>query len=71
MEKGELEKAADYLKKSLSINTKYVLGLVSMGNLLFETGHSKNAARYHRLALKYNPKEIQALIGLGNALYDM
>jgi len=35
-----------------------VLGLVSMGNLLFETGHSRTAAKYHEQALAYNPKEI-------------
>ena len=58
LEKGELERAAEYLKECLQINPKYVLGLVSMGNLLFETGHSKTAAKYHQQALKYNPKEI-------------
>ena len=55
LEKGELEKAADALKKCLKLAPKYVLGLVSMGNLLFETGHSKNAAKYHQQALKFNP----------------
>lgn len=34
------EKAADYLKQSISINKQYSPALVSMGNLLFETGHS-------------------------------
>ena len=41
------------------------MSLVSMGNLLFETGNSKDASKYHQQALMYNPKEIQALIGLG------
>jgi tetratricopeptide (TPR) repeat protein len=54
----DLTKAAEYLKKCLSINPKHVQGLVSMGNLLFETGHSKHASKYHTQALKYNPKEI-------------
>ena len=58
LEKGNLEKAAEFLKQCLQIQPKYVLGLVSMGNLLFETGHSKTAAKYHQQALKYNPKEI-------------
>jgi tetratricopeptide (TPR) repeat protein len=71
LEKGDFEKAAEYLKSSLKINPKYILSLVSMGNLLFETGNSKNAAKYHQQALQYNPKEIQALIGLGNSLYDL
>ena len=56
LEKGELEKAAENLKNCLKIHPKYVLGLVSMGNLLFETGHSRNAAKYHQQALKYNPR---------------
>ena len=44
----ELDKSAEYLKKCLSINPKRVLGLVAMGNLLFETGHSNHAEKYHR-----------------------
>jgi tetratricopeptide (TPR) repeat protein len=47
LEKAKLEKAAEYLKQCLQLQPKYVLGLVSMGNLLFETGHSKTAAKYH------------------------
>jgi tetratricopeptide (TPR) repeat protein len=47
LEKGEIEKAAEYLKQCLLINRQYVLGLVSMGNLLFETGNPENAAKYH------------------------
>ena len=58
LEKTQLEKAAEYLKTCLQLAPKYVLGLVSMGNLLFETGHSKTAAKYHQQALKYSPKEI-------------
>ena len=38
-EKGELETSAELLKKCVILNPKYVLGLVTMGNLLFETGH--------------------------------
>ena len=44
--------------------------MVSMGNLLFETGHAEDAIRYHKQALTVNDKELQALIGLGNAYYD-
>ena len=39
LEKGELETSAELLKKCVYLNPKYVLGLVTMGNLLFETGH--------------------------------
>lgn len=67
----DLTNAAQYLKKCLSINPKYVQGLVSMGNLLFESGNSKHAIKYHLQALKINPNELQGLIGLGNAYYDM
>ena len=38
----DLTKAAEYLKKCLSINPKHVQGLVSMGNLLFETSKLEN-----------------------------
>jgi len=71
MEMQDMERSADYLKKSLKINPKYVTGMISMGNLLFESGHAKNACKYFHQALNYNPKEIQALIGIANALYDL
>ena len=58
LEKGQLEDSADYLKKCVSINPKYVLGLVTMGNLLFDSGHFQNAIKYHEQALKYSPNEI-------------
>ena len=47
LEKENLEASADYLKKCLSINPNYVLGLVTMGNLLFESGHYSHSTRYH------------------------
>ena len=47
LEKGDLEVSAEYLKKCVYLNPKYVLGLVTMGNLLFETGHFQNAIKYH------------------------
>ena len=71
LEKMDLTQAAVHLKKCLSINPKHVQGLVSMGNLLFESGNSKHAIKYHQQALRLNPKEVQALIGLGNAHYDL
>lgn len=58
LEKGELETSAELLKKCVYLNPKYVLGLVTMGNLLFETGHFQNAIKYHEQALKYSPNEI-------------
>jgi tetratricopeptide (TPR) repeat protein len=53
-----LERAADYLKKCLKINSKYAAGMIAMGNLLFESGHAKTAAKYFQQSLVYNPKEI-------------
>lgn len=70
LDREEFEKSAQHLKKALSINKKFPLALLSMGNLLFETNHPENAIKYHKHALMYNPKELQALIGLGNAYYD-
>jgi tetratricopeptide (TPR) repeat protein len=58
------------LKRALETNRTYHLALVTMGNLLFETGRADKAIKYHKQALKYNEGELQALIGLGNAYYD-
>lgn len=66
----EFVKSSEFLKKALLINKHYPLALVSMGNLLFESGHAEDAIRYHKQALAINEKELQALIGLGNAFYD-
>ena len=52
------------------MNKKYVLGLVTMGNLLFMTGNPSQFIKYHKKALSYNSKDIQALIGLGNSLFE-
>jgi len=46
LEEENLEKAAENLKKCLKINSKYVTGMVAMGNLLFESGHAQTAAKY-------------------------
>ena len=59
------------MKKCLKINPKYVNGMISMGNLLSESGHANNAVKYFEQALNYNPKEIQALIGVANAYYEI
>ena len=70
-EREEYEKSAECLKKALEANRQYPLALVSMGNLLFDTGHAENAIKYHLRALSYDDKEMQAMIGLGNAYYDI
>ena len=70
LDREDYEKSAHFLKEALTINKGYPLALVSMGNLLFETGHAQEAVKYHKKALQVNPKELQALIGLGNAFYD-
>ena len=58
LDKEEYEKSAEYLKQALSINKSYPLALVSMGNLLFETGHAEEAIKYHKQALNINEKEL-------------
>lgn len=58
MDREEYEKSADCLKKGLSINKFFPLALVSMGNLLFETGHADEAIKYHKQALNINDKEL-------------
>jgi tetratricopeptide (TPR) repeat protein len=70
LDREQFEKSAEYLKKALVANKQFPLALVSMGNLLFETGNAEQAIKYHQQALKYNGKELHALIGLGNAFYD-
>lgn len=71
MQSNKFDKAADSIKKCLSINPKHLPGLVAMGNLLFETQHTKQSMAYYEQALKFNAKEIYALIGLANAYYDL
>ena len=48
LEDGHQEEAANYIKRCLEINKSYVPGLVAMGNLLYESGHSRNAAKYFK-----------------------
>lgn len=47
LDREEFDKSADFLKRALMVNTKFPLALVSMGNLLFETGSAENAIKYH------------------------
>jgi tetratricopeptide (TPR) repeat protein len=48
LDREEYEKAASHLKQALLLNRGFPLALVSMGNLLFETGHADEAIRYHK-----------------------
>jgi tetratricopeptide (TPR) repeat protein len=48
LDREEFEKSAHHLKTALSINKKFPLALLSMGNLLFETNHPQNAIKYHK-----------------------
>ena len=48
LDREEFEKSADHLKQALLINRGFPLALVSMGNLLCETGHADEAIRYHK-----------------------
>jgi tetratricopeptide (TPR) repeat protein len=54
----------------LKINPQFIIAIILMGNLLFESGYSKNAIKYFMQALKINPKEMQAIVGIANAYYD-
>jgi len=38
LDREEFDKSSEYLKRALLVNNKFPLALVSMGNLLFETG---------------------------------
>lgn len=55
LEKGELDKASGALKKCLQLAPKYALGLIAMGNLLFEYEECHKAAKYYQQALGMNP----------------
>ncbi len=70
LDKTNFKKCCEYVIKCLKLNKKYVLGLVTMGNLLFESGNPETAIKYQKEALWHNPWDIQGLIGLGNALYE-
>ncbi len=58
LDREEYEKSAECLKIALSINKYFPLALVSMGNLLFETGHAEEAIKYHKQALSINENEL-------------
>ena len=58
LDREEFQNSAKHLKKALSINKKFPLALLSLGNLLFETNQPENAIKYHKHAIKYNPKEL-------------
>jgi len=47
LDREEFEKSAEYLKRALIANKSFPLALVSMGNLLFETGSAEQAIKYH------------------------
>jgi tetratricopeptide (TPR) repeat protein len=47
IDREEHEKAAEVLKKALEVNKTFPLALVTMGNLLFETGRADRAIKYH------------------------
>ena len=58
LDREEFDKSAEMLKRALSVNKQFPLALVSMGNLLFETGYPEKAIKYHLQALKFNEKEL-------------
>ena len=62
LEEKQLEDAAGYIKRCLEINRKYVPGMLAMGNMMYESGHSNTAAKYFQQALNINPHDLQALI---------
>jgi tetratricopeptide (TPR) repeat protein len=47
LDREEHEKAAEVLRRALEVNKTFPLALVTMGNLLFETGRAERAIKYH------------------------
>jgi len=47
LDREEFDKSAEMLKRALQIKKQFPLALVSMGNLLFETGYPDKAIKYH------------------------
>jgi Tfp pilus assembly protein PilF len=41
LDREEFDKSGQYLKRALMANKKFPLALVSMGNLLFESGNAE------------------------------
>ncbi len=58
LDREEFANSQNYLKKALFANKQYPLALVSMGNLLFESGQAEQAIKYHLKALQYTEKEL-------------
>jgi tetratricopeptide (TPR) repeat protein len=48
LDREDYEQSADVLKRALEVNKTFPLALVTMGNLLFETGRAERAIKYHQ-----------------------
>lgn len=62
---GDMERAADNLKKAITLNDSYALALITMGRLLVEIEHPEKALRYFKNALRLENKNTEAMTGLG------
>ena len=51
LDRNNYKKCLEYIYKCLKIHKKYPLGLITMGNLLFESGKPEVAIKYHKEAL--------------------
>jgi len=58
LDRNNYKKCLEYIYKCLKIHKKYPLGLITMGNLLFESGKPEVAIKYHKEALWLNPDNI-------------
>ena len=65
LDMGDMERAADNLKKAITLNDGYELALITMGRLLVEIEHPEKALRYYRNALRIDENNTEAMIGLG------
>lgn len=61
----EYEIGMDFIKESLRINPKYVLGWTTIGDFLIERNNHASARRFYEKAKEIDPNNVKALIGLG------
>jgi tetratricopeptide (TPR) repeat protein len=64
-ERGEFEKADDYLKKLFKINPRYVMGWATLGNVYLAKGNYRQAKEMYNRALLLQPDALQVQVLLG------
>jgi len=69
IEKGQLDEAEEYLRKSIEANPQYFAAYYNLGNLYSQRNLSDKAREYYKKAIELNPYQAQVYNNLGNAYF--